>query len=235
MNLMGKTVLITGGARRLGRAIALELAAHGANIALHFRSFPEEAFATLNQIEHCGVQTAAFQANLLQSEELADMIAQVYRTFGQVDVLINNAAVFDRKSFFELTEADWDHTLDTNLKIPFLCSRLVGEKMLGQGTGKIINLACVGGVRPWANFIPYSVSKAGLIMLTEALALALAPLIQVNAIAPGRIEFPDHAVPDVPSFPTGQPQDITRAVRYLIESDYVTGETLLVDGGRHLR
>ncbi|HNC44533.1 MAG TPA: SDR family oxidoreductase [Acidobacteriota bacterium] len=172
---------------------------------------------------------------MLQSEELTDMIAQVYRTFGQIDVLINNAAVFDRKSFFELTETDWDHTLDTNLKIPFLCSRLVGEKMLGQGTGKIINLACVGGVRPWANFIPYSVSKAGLIMLTEALALALAPLIQVNAIAPGRIEFPDHAVPDVPSFPTGQPQDITRAVRYLIESDYVTGETLLVDGGRHLR
>lgn len=107
--------------------------------------------------------------------------------------------------------------------------------MLGQGAGKIINLACVGGVRPWANFIPYSVSKAGLIMLTEALALALAPLIQVNAIAPGRIEFPGQPLPDLPSFPTGQPQDITRAVRYLIESDYVTGETLLVDGGRHLR
>jgi NAD(P)-dependent dehydrogenase (short-subunit alcohol dehydrogenase family) len=164
------------------------------------------------------------------------------QAFGRIEILVNNAAIFSRTPFEELTEADWDRFLDVNLKGPFLLCRKIGAIMLRQGQGKIINLADVAGQKVWAEYLPYSVSKAGVIALTAGLAKALAPHVQVNAIAPGTILLPDGTSPEereravcrVPLGRLGSPEDIARAVVYLIESDFVTGEILRIDGGQHL-
>jgi NAD(P)-dependent dehydrogenase (short-subunit alcohol dehydrogenase family) len=156
--------------------------------------------------------------------------------------LINCAAVFYRTPFATLTEADWDRVVGVNLKGPFLLCRRVGEIMLRQGRGKILNLADIGGMKVWAEYLPYSVSKAGLIALTQGLAKALAPAVQVNAIAPGAVLLPEDTSPEdrdralrrIPLGRLGSPEDIVRAALYLLESDFVTGEVLSVDGGQRL-
>jgi len=164
------------------------------------------------------------------------------RAFGRIDILVNSAAIFYRTPFPTLTEADWDRFLAVNLKAPFLLCRQVGEIMCRQGYGKIVNVADIAGVKVWGDFIPYSVSKAGLLALTTGLAKALAPAVQVNAICPGTVLLPDgstteeqvRAVERVPLRRLGAPEDIARAALYLVESDFVTGEVLTVDGGQRL-
>ena len=164
------------------------------------------------------------------------------RAFGRIDILVNSAAIFYRTPFATVTEADWDRFLTVNLKAPFLLCRRAGELMSRQGSGKIVNVADIAGAKVWAEYIPYSISKAGLLALTTGLAKALAPAVQVNAIAPGTVLLPDgssaeereRALARVPLKRLGSPEDIARAAVYLIQSDFVTGEVLSVDGGQRL-
>jgi pteridine reductase len=243
MELKGKVALVTGAGRRLGRAIAVALADRGSILAIHYWSSRTQAEEVSAQIEHAGGRAKPFRANLEQVSEIERMTAEVLATFGRIDVLINSASVFVRKPFEEITERDWDTNLNTNLKAPFFLSKFAGAAMRRNGAGKIINLGDWAGIRPYKNYIPYSVSKAGLIGLTRALAKALAPEVQVTCIALGPVMPPD----DYDAFEIdrlrnatltkrlGSPDDVVRAVLFLCEgTDYATGSTLMLEGGRIL-
>ncbi len=244
MQLNGKSALITGGARRLGRAMAVALAERGVRLALHYGQSRAEAEALAAELRAKNVEIELFQADLADGEQIRRMVADADARFGGLDILVNNAAIFERKPFLELTEADWRRTLDVNLTAPFLCAHAAGTRMHARGAGAIINMACVGGFLPWANYLPYSVSKAGVIMLTETLARALAPVVRVNAIAPGIVGFAgkdeggrmkDEKTDSSSFHPSSfilHPSHIVVALLYLLENDGVTGETLVVDAGR---
>lgn len=243
MDLNGKVALVTGAGRRLGRAIAIALADRGAILAIHYRNSHVEAEAVAVRIEQAGGRAKCFGADLNQVGEIERMTAEVIAAFGRIDVLINSAAVFVRKSFEEISEHDWDVNFDTNLKAPFFLSKFASASMRRSGAGKIINLGDWAGIRPFKNYIPYSVSKAGLIGLTRALAKALAPEVQVNCIALGPVMPPDDydaaAINRLRKAALtqrlGTPEDVARAVLFLCEgTDFATGSTLMLEGGRIL-
>lgn len=242
MDIEGKVALVTGAAKRVGRSIALALAERGAELVIHYRSAEREAQEVLALAKKAGGKPVAVRGDLSVPAEVGHIVETAMRAFGRVEILVNNAAIFYRTPFAKLTEEDWDRFLDVNLKAPFLLCRQVGEIMLRQGQGKIVNLADIAGEKPWADFIPYSVSKAGVIALTKGLAKALAPTVSVNAIAPGAVLLPEEATPEereqairrVPLKRLGSPGDIARAAVYLIENDFITGEVLTLDGGQHL-
>jgi pteridine reductase len=242
VEIEGKVALVTGAAKRVGRSIALALAERGAELVVHYRTSEREAHEVLAQAKRRGGKPVAVRADLASSADIAAMVETAMRAFGRIEILVNSAAIFYPTPFATLTEADWDRFLTVNLKAPFLLCRQVGEIMGRQGRGKIINLADIAGTKAWADFIPYSVSKAGLLALTAGLAKALAPSVQVNAIAPGTVLLPDDSTPEerdlavrrVPLRKLGSPADVTRAALYLLESDFVTGEVLSVDGGQRL-
>jgi len=241
MILQDRVVLITGGARRIGRAIAMALAQRGAHIVCSYHHSAGEAATTVKTLERYGASAAAMQADLTQATEIQRLMDRIHRRYSRLDVLVNNAAVFDRVPFERLTERDWDRALDTNVKGPFLCSLHASRLMRQRREGKIINLADWAGVRPYRDYLPYCVSKAGVIGLTKALAKELAPHIQVNAIAPGPILPPEgmtrHARARIAARPLlkrwGTPRDIANAVVFLIEgTDFMTGSVIFVDGGQ---
>ena len=244
MDLRDRVILITGAAIRVGRALANEMAAAGARLVLHHLHHEAEAQQALDEFTAQGIEAMTVRADVSQSDQVRDMFEAVDRRFGALDGLINNAAVFKRTPFPDLTEADWDYHLDINLKGVFLCCREAAKRMIPQGAGKIINIADVFGDHPWPGYLPYCVSKAGVVTLTQTLALTLARHnIQVNAIGPGTILFPDHYSPDdiarelarVPAGRPGSPADIARTARFLLEGpDYITGVLLPVDGGAGL-
>lgn len=242
MEIEGKVALVTGGARRLGRSIALALAERGAELVVHYRDSEREAQEVLALIKRAGGKPVAVRGDVSVAADVDRIVETAMQAFGRIEILVNNAAVFYRTPFGELTEEDWDRFLDVNLKGPFLLCRRIGAIMLRQGQGKIVNLADVAGQKVWAEYIPYSVSKAGLIALTRGLAKALSPHVQVNAIAPGTVLLPEGTTPEeqeravrrVPLDRLGSPEDIAQAVVYLIENDFITGETLRIDGGLHL-
>jgi NAD(P)-dependent dehydrogenase (short-subunit alcohol dehydrogenase family) len=242
MDIEGKVALVTGAAKRVGRSIALALAERGAELVVHYRTSEREAQEVLALAKKLGGKPVAVCANLAESTEVGAMIDGAMRAFGRIDILVNSAAIFYRTPFPTLTEADWDRFLTVNLKAPFLLCRQAGEIMFRQGHGKIVNVADIAGVKVWSDFIPYSVSKAGLLALTSGLAKALAPAVQVNAIAPGTVLLPEGTAPEevaraverVPLRRLGSPEDIARAAVYLVGSDFVTGEVLTVDGGQRL-
>ena len=242
MEIEGKVALVTGGARRLGRCIALALAERGAELVIHYRDSEREAQEVLALLKKAGGKPVAVQGDVSIATDVDRMVETAMRAFGRIEILVNNAAVFYRTPFDQLTEADWDRFLDVNLKGPFLLCRQVGAIMLRQGQGKVINLADIAGLKVWAEFIPYSVSKAGLIALTRGLAKALAPAVQVNAIAPGAVLLPpgtspveeERAIRRIPLERLGSAEDVARAAVYLVENDFITGEVLKVDGGQHL-
>jgi len=240
MRLEGRVVLITGGARRIGRALALGLARRGAAIAFSYYTSSPEARRTVQEIESLGVRALAVRADLARAAEVRRLIRRVGAHFGRLDALINSAANFDRVSFDELSEQHWDRTLDANLKGPFLCA-LYASRLLRKHGGKIINFADWAGVRPYRHYLPYCVSKGGIITLTKALAKELAPRIQVNAIAPGPILPPPDMSPSarrriarrVPLKRWGSPEDIVNTVVFLLEgTDFMTGSVVYVDGGQ---
>jgi NAD(P)-dependent dehydrogenase (short-subunit alcohol dehydrogenase family) len=239
MTLTGRVVLVTGGAKRIGRAIALALAQHRAHVAISYRTSAPDAHRTLKDLARLGAQALAVRADLSKGVEVKRLMARIQHRFGRLDVLVNSAANFERTPFRTLSENAWDATLDTNLKGPFLCA-LYASRLMRRG-GKIINLADWAGVRPYRDYLPYCVSKAGVIGLTKALAKELAPSIQVNAIAPGPILPPtgmsraqrQHIIHRVPLERWGSPQDIVNTVLFLIEgTDFMTGSTVFVDGGQ---
>ncbi len=227
MQLAGSIALVTGGARRLGAAMAQALAAQGVHLALHCHTSREAAEALAATLRPAGVTVEVLQADLRYPAEVDALFEAIVHRLGALHILVNNAAVFERCPVLALTDADWEQTLTVNLTAPFWCARRAAALMTAQGRGKIVNLACVGGIRPWTDYVHYNVSKAGLIMLTESLAKALAPVVQVNAIAPGKVDFTA----------TGQgvtPDAITQALLYLLSADAVTGETIFVDAGYRL-
>jgi pteridine reductase len=243
MNLQGKVALVTGAGKRVGQAIALALADRGTGVAIHYRSSrggAEEAAARI--IEQRG-RAQIFGAELERVDEIERMVASVIEAFGRLDVLVNSASVFYRKPLEELTERDWDLNLDTNLKAPFFLSKFAGAAMRRQGAGKIINIGDWAAIRPYNNYLPYTVSKSGLIGLTRALAKALAPEVQVNCVALGPVMPPDEYGPAeierlrlaTLTKTMGSPGDVARAVLFLCEgTDFATGSTLMLDGGRLL-
>ena len=242
MEIEGKVALVTGAAKRLGRSIALALAERGAELVIHYRDSEREAQELLALLKRAGGKPVAVRGDVSVAADVDRIVETAMQAFGRIEILVNNAAIFYRTPFEKVTEEDWDRFLDVNLKGPFLLCRRIGGIMLRQGRGKIISLADLAGLKVWAEYIPYSVSKAGLIALTQGLAKALAPAVQVNAVAPGAVLLPEGTTPEererairrIPLDRLGTPEDISRAVVYLIRNDFITGEVLRLDGGQHL-
>ena len=238
--LPGRVALITGAGKRLGRAVALRLAHEGADVVVHYSHSQKEAGEVVAEIEKLGRKSLALQAELRKVAEIRKLFIAVSERFGRLDILVNNAANFLPGHVDDTTEQIWDDSLDTNLKGVFFCAQAAAP-LLKANRGVIINFADVGGILGWPGYISHCVSKAGVIMLTKCLAKALAPEVRVNAIAPGTITMPGDA-PDLeadyvrraPLRRSGRPEDITEAVVFLIRSEFVTGQTLILDGGRTL-
>jgi pteridine reductase len=242
VELRGKTALVTGAAKRLGRHIALALAGRGANVVVHYRSSAADARRVVAEIKRLGVDAIAVKADQSDARQVRSAVTTALRRFGRIHVLVNSAAVWRKTPFDRLTTDDWDFHMDANLKGPFLFALALGRHMKQQRiAGKIINFADWAAMRPYADYLPYCVSKAGVICLTKSLAKSLGPRVQVNAIAPGPVLLPA----DISRRETqqiiratvlkriGSPQDIVNAVLFLIEGgDFITGHTLVVDGGR---
>ncbi|HEY2114311.1 MAG TPA: SDR family oxidoreductase [Candidatus Angelobacter sp.] len=242
--LKGKTVFITGGARRLGRAIALAMAQSGANVAFTFRSSANEAGETLKEIKAAGVQVLAIECDFRESASAGDAVKNVMKYFGQIDLLINNAGVFETANFEEITIEQWDEVFAVNVRAPFLVSQLCVPE-LRRAHGRIINMGSLGGQKPWAMHAHYCSSKAALHMLTQVMAKALAPEIAVNCVAPGMIDsgagekdpaLLQRLATHTPMKKNGTPQDVVSAVMYLATAPhFITGQILTVDGGLGLR
>ncbi len=242
MELSGRTALVTGGAQRIGRALALALGSRGARVAVHYNTSRAEAAAVVAEVRGAGGVAEAFAANLANGDAVVALARQVEAALGPVDVLINNASVFHPTPLATLDEHAWDENLAVNAKAPFLLSLHLGRAMLDRGAGKIVNLGDASADRAWAEYLPYAASKAALAALTRGFAKALAPAVQVNAVAPGPILPPRGATAEevaqllarTPARRFGGPEEIVAAVLYLLERDFVTGTTLVVDGGRSL-
>jgi pteridine reductase len=240
MDLAGRVALVTGAGRRLGRALALALAERGMAVAIHHHASAEGAQALARQIHGLGGRAACFAADLTDAAAARALPERVVAEFGQLDVLINSAAVMQHLSFEETTPEFWDAILDLNLRSVFFCTQGAAPA-LRASRGKVVNLADLAGLEPWPGFAAHSISKAGVVMLTKVLALSLAPEVTVNAIAPGAVLVPEHysaeererLVRSTPLRRLGSPSDVVAAMMYLLEGgDYVTGEVLVVDGGR---
>ncbi len=236
--LEGKVVAVTGAAKRIGRCIALHLASRGAKVAVHYNTSKTDALATAGA---CGGR--AFRADLANVAEIRRLFGEIETAFGRLDCLVNNAAVFRAIDPLDASERDWDAIHSVNLKATFFCCQQAAKIMLRGGGGRIVNIASLGGLRPWAKHVPYCTSKAGVVMLTHGLAKALAPDITVNGIAPGVIHFEDQMpdeisrlVRNTPMGRHGTGEEIASAVGMLLEGPaFVTGQIVAVDGGLSLK
>lgn len=240
-SLEGKVALVTGAAKRIGRSVALRLATEGVDVVVNYRASKREADEVVAEIVAMGRRAVAVQADVSRRADVAAMFEAVEKEFGRLDILVNNAGMFFSAKFDELTEEQWDRILDTNLKSQFLCCQAAAPLLRRSGQGRIINFASLGGLLAWPGYTHYCVSKAGVIMLTRCLARALAPEITVNAVAPGTISF-DGDAPELaedfirraPLQRTGTAKDIDDAVLFLAQSPFITGQVIVVDGGRTL-
>jgi pteridine reductase len=239
--LRGRVALLTGAAKRLGRAVALRLANEGADVAIHYGKSAAEARELAAEIEKLGQRAATFSAELTDVAAIQKLVADAAAHFGGLDILINTAANFLETKFGETTEKTWNASLNTNLKAPFFCAQAAAPHLTKSGHGVIVNFADIGGILGWQEFLPHSLSKAGIILMTRILAKELAPAVRVNAIAPGTITMPGDPpewqadyIRRAPLRRTGRPDDIADAVLYLITAEFLTGQTLILDGGRTL-
>ncbi len=242
MELEGRVALVTGSAVRLGKALALALAREGVRLAIHYNASAGPAEETVAEIEALGSQARAVQADLSQATQAASLVEGAARHFGRVDILVNSAAIFEPADLAHTGEVAWDRHFAINLKAPFFLSQAFAAHVGLERQAQIVNIADWRGRRPDPAYLAYSLTKAGVISLTTALALALAPNIRVNAIAPGAILPPpgkdraylDQLAQAIPLQRAGSPDDVARALIYLLRSDFVTGETLFVTGGEQL-
>ena len=237
----GRVALVTGAAKRIGRSIALELAQRGADVVVNYHSSRAEAEQVVAEIVKMGRRSIAVQADVSVRTEVQKMISSVEKEFGRLDILVNNAGMFQHVPFNEITDDQWNGILATNLTSQFMCAQIAAPLLKAAGRGRIINLASLGGLLAWPGYTHYCVSKAGVISLTRCMARALAPEITVNAIAPGTITFEGDAaeleadfIRRAPLRRTGKGSDIAEAVAFLAESDFITGQVLVVDGGRSI-
>jgi NAD(P)-dependent dehydrogenase (short-subunit alcohol dehydrogenase family) len=239
--LAGRVALVTGAAKRIGRSIALEFAQRGVDVIVNYRNSRAEAEQLVAEIVKLGRRSIAVQADVSVRAEVQNMISRVEKEFGGLDILVNNAGMFQHVPFNEITDDQWNEILATNLTSQFMCSQTSAPLLKCSGRGRIINLASLGGLLVWPGYTHYCVSKAGVISLTRCMARALAPEITVNAIAPGTITFEGDAaeleadfIRRAPLGRTGKGSDIAEAAAFLAESDFITGQVLVVDGGRSI-
>lgn len=244
MAIERKVGLVTGGARRLGRHLSLSLAQRGYTVAVNHSSSEEAARRTVEEIRGKGGDAMAFRADVSDPAQVVALAADVEEALGPVTLLVNNAAVIPPSPFDSLDEDVWSATMGVNLDGTYRCCREVGRRMLKHGGGVIVNIACLGAFQPWHKHIAYSVSKAGVVMLTRCLAKSMAPTVRVNAVAPGTVDITDEPAPTtvtpapaaIPLQRHAAPSDIAGAVLFLAEDTcYVTGQTLVVDGGTSLQ
>jgi pteridine reductase len=243
VELAGRVALVTGAGHRLGRAIALAIAGRGAHLAVHYHASADGANETVRAARALGVRSESFQADLRDPGEARALAERVARHFGRVDVVVNSAGIMTRATVEETTPELWDQVMAVNLRAGFFVTQ-GALPWLREARGKVVNLADVGGLEAWPRYAAHCISKAGVVMLTETLARALAPEVTVNAVAPGAVLPPDdwepaareHLARTTPLKRLGAPEDVTAAILYLLEGgDYVTGTTLVVDGGRLIR
>ncbi len=244
IELHGKVALVTGSARRVGKAIALELARHGMHQVIHHSHSEQEAEATAAEARALGVEAIVIKADLGQPADIQKVFDAVRQRFGRLDVLVNSASTFTSGDILNVTLEDWQETLSVNLTAPFLCSQHAARLMREAGTGgAIINILDISALKPWKTYPAHSVSKAALLTLTEVLAQNLGPDIRVNAIAPGPILRDEANSPEqwekigkrLPLGHTGDPSDVAQAVAFLASQPFITGTTLRVDGGDYLK
>jgi pteridine reductase len=245
LELQNKVALVTGGAQRVGKAIALALAQAGAHVAITYHTSIEQARATVAQIEQSGVRAAAYLCDQREAASIAQLFFDLRRDFDHIDLVVNSAAILERRPVLDVTLDDWERVINTNLRGPFFIAQAAARWMIETHTaGAIINLADTAALKPWPGYITHTISKTGLVAMTETLALALAPQIRVNVIAPGPILKPPGWSDEqwqrateatVPLKRTGSLDDVTDAVLLCARSEFMTGHTLVIDGGRTLK
>ena len=239
MQPKGKVALITGAAQRIGKDIALALARRGCHIVLHYHSSSEAVVSqTQKELEAFNVRVLAIRADVSDPAAVEAMVARAIERFGHVDILVNSAASFRRTPFPEMDLADWDAVMDTNLRAPFWIARVLAPHLRTLGEAAIVNIADLSAFRPFHGQLAHSVSKAGLVSLTQALAVELGPTVRVNAIAPG-LMIPGAGESQALARGTllrrwGSGGNVAQAVLFLVENDYVTGDVIRVDGGQLL-
>lgn len=231
-----KVALVTGGARRVGKALCHALARAGTHVCVNYHSSADEARATVAELAALGVHAHAVQADVSSHDDVQRLVAETERVFGRLDILVNSAATFERKQLLAISEAEWDHVLGVNLKGPFMLLQAAAPLLAAHEGGVVVNIADLSALQPWPAYAHHAVSKAGLVHLTKVAARALAPAIRVNCIAPGTVLPPENEAGEDRRLvgPEGTPEDVAATLLYLIESNFVTGETVIVDGGRHL-
>lgn len=242
MELRGRVALVTGGGVRVGRALALALAREGARVIVHCHGSVGEANRTAAEIRSLGTDAVVLQADLSEMDEVERLAGEAESAFGGVDLLVNNASVFPAERLDEVTPEIWRRTMAVNLTAPFFLTQRLGAAMSERGGGVVVNLVDLAGLQPWAAYAAHSVSKAGLVHATRVAARALAPRVRVVGIAPGTVLPPEDLSPEevqrladrAPLRRIGDPDDVVQAMLYLVRSDFVTGEILVVDGGRTL-
>lgn len=242
MNLNGKVALVTGGAKRVGKAIVNTLAARGCRLVVHYHTSHQAAEETIQELVAAGHEALALQADITQENEVDRMIDAAVSHFSRIDVLVNNASAFSRTPVETLTSEEIEQVIDTNLTGTFMCAHKIGLRMHAWGSGHIINMADVAGLRPWVDYLPYSIAKACVLTLTQGLAMELAPKVMVNAIIPGPVLFQEDTPDNVRQQEVertfvkrmGTPEEVAKVVAFVAESDYSTGAVFHVDGGRSL-
>lgn len=242
MELQDRVALVTGAGHRVGRAIAVALAGRGMRIAVHFRAAAGGARETLREVEDAGGSGAMFSADLTEPDAPQELVEKVAKEFGALDVLVNSAAVMLRTPFDSVTPSEWDGIMALNLRAPFFLARAAAAH-LRRARGVIINIADLAAFETWPAYVPHGLSKNGVVAMTRALANLLAPEVRVAGIAPGAVLLPegwteadaDRLRASTPLRSLGSPTDVTRTLLFLLDSDFITGETVVVDGGRNIR
>jgi NAD(P)-dependent dehydrogenase (short-subunit alcohol dehydrogenase family) len=242
MPVENKNILVTGAAKRLGRAIVLDLAAHGFNIAIHYRSAQAEAEATAAEAKRLGARVALLKADLAEEVETISLVGRAKAALGALSGLVNNASRFEHDHWNSTTRESWDRHMEINLRAPFVLMQSFARQLPEGGQGAIVNLIDQRMLKPTPEFMSYSLSKAGLRWLTVTMAQALAPTVRVNAVAPGPTlinprqtqEDFDRQCQATVLGRGAAPQDVCDAVRYLLTAASVTGQMIATDGGQHL-
>lgn len=238
---MAKVALVTGGARRVGRAISLGLAEAGFDLLINYNSSGGEAHELVREITGMGRRAHAVQGDVSDADDVERVVTELDGTFGRLDLLVNNASIFPQTPLLEIDEGEWDRVMAVNLKAPFLMVK-ASEPLLTRSRGTVVNLVDLSAFQPWVEYPHHAVSKAGLLHLTRVMAKALAPHVRVNAIAPGAVLLPEDYDEEQRERSRrssvlgtlGSPEDVVRTVLFLVQSPFITGEVVVVDGGRAL-
>jgi pteridine reductase len=240
--LVGRVVLVTGAGRRVGRTIALSLGKRGMRVVVHYNGAADGAEDTARLIRDAGGDASTVQADLVRVGEPEKLIDRVLQSHGSLGALVNSAAMMLRTPIGEVTVGDWEAMFALNVRAPFFLSQRAAPA-LAESRGAIVNIADLAAFESWPAYVPHGMTKAAVVQMTRAMAKALAPGVRVNAVAPGVVLLPEgwseseaeHLRSTTPLARLGSPDDVAQAVVYLLEAEYVTGETIRVDGGRHIR